>query len=227
MNKTPVRDGQTDPAAIAASLYEEVQAVGDLRFRGLFSAEQWGVLPAAVRVRFSKRLGAGRTVTYLGDIIECRMSPCGYLLAQALRLIGGPLPISRDTDVPATVVVTEDEATGGQFWTRIYGQHKGFPQAIQSSKRFAGATGLEEYIGYGCGMALRVEATPQGLHFYSHHYFLKLGRWRLRLPRFMTPGALTVSHVDCGDDWFAFVLDLRHPWLGELVHQTVMFCDQH
>jgi predicted DCC family thiol-disulfide oxidoreductase YuxK len=48
------------------------------------------------------------------------------------------------------------------------------------------------------------------LHFDSDHYFLKAGRFRLTLPRWMAPGRLRVSHIDCGHSSFAFVLDLRH-----------------
>jgi hypothetical protein len=46
---------------------------------------------------------------------------------------------------------------------------------------------------------------------------------RLLLPKFLSPGALRVNHVDCNHGLFAFVLELRHRWLGELVHQTAMF----
>ncbi len=63
------------------------------------------------------------------------------------------------------------------------------------------------------------------LHFVSDHYFLVLPGLRLRLPRWLAPGELRVSHVDCNHGRFAFVLVLRHSWLGELVRQTAMFAD--
>jgi hypothetical protein len=180
-------------------------------------------LPEAVRERFSKRLEGGRTVSFVGQIIEARFSRCGWLLAQALRLIGGPLPFCRDTLVPAAVSVTEDGSGGGQCWTRLYNRRRGFPQVVHSAKRFAGPTGLEEHIGAGFGIALTLSADAHALHFHSAHFFFACGPVRLRLPGWMSPGALTISHVDCGDGWFAFVLALRHRWLGELVHQTALF----
>ena len=39
----------------------------------------------------------------------------------------------------------------------------------------------------------------------------------------LSPGALTISHVDFGADWFAFVLVLEHPLLGEILSQTGLF----
>jgi hypothetical protein len=124
------------------------------------------------------------------------------------------------------VTVIEDGAAGGQFWTRIYGRTHGFPQVIHSSKRFAGPTGLEEYLGCGFGIALTVSADEQALHFHSDHYFVALGARRLRLPRWLGPGALTISHVEVGDGWFAFVLAMRHPLFGEVIHQTALFCER-
>jgi hypothetical protein len=197
--------------------------VGDLRFRTLAGEEAWDRLPAAVRARFERHIGAGATILYAGQVVECRMSRCGRLLAQLVRLIGAPLPLSRDAFVPAVVSVTEDAASGGQFWTRVYGRRRGFPQVIHSSKRFAGATGLEEYVGCGIGIALRLRVEGEALHFDSDHYFVNLGGSRLRLPRWLSPGRMRVSHIDCSHGWFAFVLALDHPWLGELVRQTVMF----
>jgi hypothetical protein len=198
-------------------------SLGDLRFRALLGEQGWAELPQAVRARFGKSVAGGRTVIYGGEIVECRMSLAGRCLAQLLRLAGAPLPLSTDIFVPAIVTVSEDSARGGQFWTRIYGRRRGFPQVIHSSKCFAGPTGLEEYVGRGIGVALRLRVAGEALHFLSDHYFLRIGGSRLRLPAFLSPGSLTVSHVDCGHGWFAFRLVLRHPLLGEMISQTALF----
>jgi hypothetical protein len=200
--------------------------IGDLRFRTLVGEAAWARLPEAVRARFGKMISAAAIAIYAGEIIECRMSRAGWLLAQVARLIGGPLPTRRDIFVPATVAVTEDPASGGQHWTRIYGRARGFPQVICSCKSFSGPTGLEERIGGGLGIALRVEVEGEALHFVSDHYFIALGRFRLRLPHWLSPGRLRVSHVDCGHKLFAFVLSLEHPLLGSLVRQTAMFSER-
>ena len=198
---------------------------GDIRFRALVGDAAWLELPEATRARFGKRVASCRASLYAGEVVQCRMSRFGWMLAQICRLIGSPLPLSRDCGVPAVVSVTEDAAYAGQFWTRMYGRANGFPQVIHSSKRFAGPTGLEEYIGCGFGIALRVEVADGSLHFLSDHYFVGRGGFRMRLSRWIAPGDLRISHIGCNHGWFAFALELRHPLLGELISQTVMFQD--
>ena len=116
--------------------------LGDLRFRSLLDAAAWQALPAAVQRRFSKRLATGDTALYAGRIVAARRSRLGWLLAQALRLIGGPLPFDCRAGAAASVAVTEDAASGGQIWTRIYGRRRGFPQVVHSAKRFRGCDGF-------------------------------------------------------------------------------------
>ena len=199
--------------------------LGDIRFRALVGEAGWAALPETTRARFGKRIGAGQAAVYAGEVAECRMNMAGRLLALLCRLLGGPLPLSRDADQPALVSVTEDGASGGQHWTRLYGRRRGGMQVIRSRKCFAGPTGLEEHIGRGVGIALRVEVADGALHFVGEHYFVRVFGRHLRLPRLLAPGRMRVSHVDCNHGLFAFVLALDHPWLGELVHQTVMFRD--
>jgi Domain of unknown function (DUF4166) len=198
-------------------------ALCDLRFRALLPDDDWKRLPPATRQRFSKRLADGHTVVYVGEVIEINFSRIGWWLAQLARLIGGPLPISTDVHVPSIVTVTEDAATSGQVWTRIYARRDGFPQVIHSSKRFAGPTGLEEYLGFGFGMALRIVVDGEALQFRSAGYFVQAGRLKFSLPAFLTPGALTVSHTDLGGGEFQFALEIIHPRFGMLVRQSAVF----
>jgi hypothetical protein len=198
-------------------------SLADPRFRSLMSEEDWLALPQAIRRRFSKRLPAGGTTIYTGEVLETRMSFGGWLLAQALRLVGGPLPTTRCTHVPSVVMVTEDKRGGGQNWTRIYARPQGFPQVVHSCKRFAGPTGLEEYIGYGIGMTLGVSARDGALIFRSTGYFLQLLGRRILLADWLCPGALTVIHAEVPDGRSSFTLQIVHPRFGLLLRQMALY----
>jgi len=217
MGALPLREMEEQERALRSLL--------DLRFRRLIGREAWDDLPQAVRQRFSKQLSGDAVALYRGRVVRTDFSALGWLLAQILRIIGAPLPVSRDTDVPAVVSVSEDHRSGGQVWSRLYGRRNGFPQVIHSAKRFAGATGIEEYVGHGVGMALKVEALADGLRFISDHYFLTIAGRRLRLPRWIEPGQTVVEHHDLGHGCFRFSLKLHHPWLGRLVEQHALFRD--
>jgi len=197
--------------------------LSDLRFRTLIRDADWAALPPSIRRRFTQRLAGGNTIVYSGEVVETRLSRAGWWLAQALRIIGAPLPTGTDARVPGVVTVTEDMARDGQVWTRLYARRSGFPQVIHSSKRFAGPTGLEEYVGYGVGMALTVYARDGALIFRSKDYFLQLFGRRFVLPAWLTPGTLYVTHADLPDGKFSFTLQIFHPRLGLIIRQMAIF----
>jgi Domain of unknown function (DUF4166) len=206
-----------------ASSASTTRLLDDNRFRALLSDEDWGRLPLAIWRRFSKRLAEGKTVIYVGEVAEAWFSKAGWWIAQAARMIGGPLPTGRETGVPMMVTVTEDASCGGQTWTRICARASGFPQVIHSCKRFAGPTGLEEYVGCGISMALRVSVEDEAICFRSAGYSFQLGGLRLPLPEWLTPGDLTVTHRDLGAGAFRFTLELVHPRFGRLIRQSAAF----
>jgi hypothetical protein len=212
---------------LAGTTPDRSPALGDLRFRALVPDTAWAQLPPAVRHRFSKRLAAGDTAVYVGEVLEMRMSLLGRWLAQAARLIGSPFPTECGAKLPSVVTVSEDGATSGQNWTRLYVRRSGFPQIVHSCKRFAGPTGLEEYVGRGIGVALTVHVEERSLVFRSHHYFFEALGVRLRLPMWMTPGDLSVTHTELGDGTFSFTLDLSSPAFGGLIHQYAVFREIH
>jgi len=195
----------------------------DFRFRVLLGEEAWHRLPEAVRARFSHRYAGGRTVAYAGIVDEIRISLPGLVVSRLVRLLGGPLPMSRDTGVPTVVTVTEDVPTGGQVWSRLFARRKGFPQVIHSAKRFSGPTGLEEVVGFNIGMALAVGVSDTGITFTSRGYFWQVLGRRIPVPALLTPGHLVVTHEDGGAGTFRFTLRLVHPVLGELVHQVASY----
>ncbi len=197
----------------------------DCRFRRLIEKADWEQLPAAVRKRFSKRFTGGATAVYAGNVTAFHITRFGKILAHLLRLIGAPLPFIDHANVPTVVTVTEDVKTGGQNWTRTYANKTGFPQVIHSTKLFSGPTGLEEHVGFGITMLLRVLAQPQGLTFISAGYQLKIAGLRVSLPKFLEPGEVTVTHMETDPSRFIFKMTLRHPWLGEIIRQTADYRD--
>lgn len=211
-----IRHGKLSEAA-TTKLYD------DFRFHALLPDAEWGRLPVAIWRRFSKRCADGATVVYVGEIDKASLSRAGWWFAQAARLIGGPLPTSDETGVPMIVAITEDAASKGQIWTRVVGRRRGFPQVIHSSKRFEGATGLEEYLGFGLSMELRIAVVDAALAFHSTGYVLELFGHRWSLPRWLTPGDLTVTHSDLGGGAFRFTLEIIHPRFGRILRQSAVF----
>ena len=208
---------------LAATPAPNTILLDDHRFHDLLPDGEWGRLPLAIWRRFSKRFADGETVVYVGTVEEANLSRAGWWLAQLARVVGGPLPTGTETGVPMVVTVTEDAASGGQIWTRICARSNGFPQVIHSAKRFAGPTGLEEYVGYGVSMALRISVEREALVFRSVGYSLQVGPLRLPLPPRLTPGDLTVTHSDLGGGTFRFTLELVHPRFGKLIRQSAVF----
>jgi hypothetical protein len=211
----------TVPIAIPAGL----GPIEDLRFRTLVGERAWGELPDAVRRRFSKRLGPNEALVYQGLVTATQLSVAGRVLSLLSRAIGSPLPLTNGATGPAVVIVTEDAGLGGQSWLRIYARPGRFPQAIHSAKRFSGPTGLEEYVGCGIGMALRVSVEEGALAFRSAGYFVQIAGWRLPIPLPLQPGQMQIVHRDLGAGSFEFSLSLTHGVFGQLVHQAAVFHD--
>lgn len=198
-------------------------AAADLRFRALMGMEAWATLPEPVRRRFSKRLAAGAIRLYSGHVVTTELSRAGRILAFFANLIGSPLPSTHGATGPSVVAVQEDETLRGQIWSRSYARPGRFPQVVHSAKRFQGPTGLEEHVGAGIGMTLRVTAEEGTLVFRSECYFFQAAGLRLYIPRALSPGRMEIVHRQEAGATFSFRLTLTHTVFGRLVHQLAFF----
>ena len=218
---SPVEAGGGPAIALATS---QTQLL-DSRLRRLAGEEQWSQLPESVRRRFSKRITPGTPTIYCGEVVLTEMSRAGRVLAFLARLIGSPLPLDNRAAGPCVVTVTEEAGAPGQTWTRCFARPSGARQIIRSMKCFRGPTGLEEHVGAGIGMALRVSVDDGALYFRSEDYFLEAGPVRLRLPRLLSPGRMEIVHRQEANGTFSFRLTLTHAYFGRLLRQLAYYRD--
>ena len=199
-------------------------ALPDHRFRRLLGESAWKALPPPVRRRFGKRLKGGSSVVYQGIVVAMRRNIAGYIFSHLARLVGAPLPYDMTSvHQPAVVTVTEDCAGDGQFLDTAIRPGSRLSSGDPQFEALCRPDGIEEYIGSGIGMALRVGVEDDGLSFRSDHYFLQLGSWRLRLPGWCSPGALTITHRDLGGTRFLFSLTLESRFFGDSSTRTHCF----
>jgi Domain of unknown function (DUF4166) len=194
-------------------------------FRALLGEAGWRRLPPAIQRRFARALAPGESAVYLGEVAETELRPIGWLWAQMARFMGAPLPLKTLSHSAAAVVVTADAVGGSQLWTRIYHEPGRLPQVIRSIKSFSGPTGLEERVGAGVAMALRVSVEDRALVFRSSGYHWRCGSVAVHIPRWLTPGDMEVRHREERQGRFSFTLNVVHPWFGRIIRQVAFFRD--
>lgn len=198
--------------------------VKELRFRSLLTKSEWAGLPATTTARFGKYLADGQTKHYRGHVLNTDMNFFGKCLSTVMRLFNAPLPLeTKNTGAAAHVTVTGEH--GAQIWNRKYSSNKTAAQLISSRKQFSGPTGLEEMLGYGIGMTLKLTANSESIFFTADRFFMTFFGRRVYLPAFATPGHLTITHTDLGEGNFCFGMTLTHSLFGNLVNQNVLFTD--
>src|SRR6185369_5747516 len=87
-------------------------------FARLVGPAGWQRLPEAVRRRFAPH--AGDETRYVGTMRAVACSGLGLLLAQLCRPIGNPFAPWPGRNVPVTITLRRDPATGGIAWEREY-----------------------------------------------------------------------------------------------------------
>jgi hypothetical protein len=103
------------------------------------------------------------------------------------------------------------------------------PSVVRSTKVIGPDGTLVEELPARLCMALDVHERSGTLHFVSRSYYFAiplpwtLGRVRLALPRWLSPGITHVEHSDEACGWFRFTMTVTHPLFGEVFYQTGRF----
>jgi hypothetical protein len=175
----------------------------------------WDDLPPSLRRRFAPGHGPAR---YAGTM-RFERNCFGAVFAWLVKPLGAPLPVARAADTPVEVRVQARGA--GVVWARYFGA-----QGVVRSVKTAGPDGsvLERTDG-GLGMVLRVTVEAGALVFTSQRFFLAVGRWRLKLPGWLTPGQCRVEHRAIDATRFVYALTMRSALWGETFRQIGIFSD--
>ncbi len=190
--------------------------------RSVVGGDGWDALSQTIRDRFA-HTGTAPAVTYRGVMTVVRRSWLGYLLAQTGRLAGMPLTPYAGRDVAMRVLVYPDPANGGVAWDRTYFHARNGPVTVRSTKVIRAAGRMEERAPRFIAMDLEVYARDRALHFLCRRYRLRLGRWRIGLPAWLSPGTALIVHRDAGGGRFRFTMTIRRPLFGETFFQDGFF----
>lgn len=195
-------------------------------YRSLLGEASWQNLHPAIKRRFSEE-HYHQPVTYTGEMQEVFLSAAGQVLAHTCRLIGTPLALYNGKNIPTDVHVYHDCKLQGMTWDRFY-HYPGKPtNRVKSTKCLNVDTGLVELVGFGLGMQLRLFEQDGALHFESTRFFCQIGKYKVTLPDWLTPGKTVVVQRAIDDAKFQFSLDVRHELLGQVYRQVGIFQASH
>ncbi len=193
-------------------------------YRNLFNEKDWSKLHPDIQRRFSIELH--KIITYRGEMSEVYLSLAGKLLAQLCRLIGTPLALHCEKNVPMLVNVYPNQELGGMTWDRFY-HYKNSPLNRVKSTKCLNHNGIEaglvEMVGFGFGMELKVYEKDHAIFFESEKFFWKFKNIAINVPNWFSPGKTVVSQKALDDHRFEFRLDVEHPILGKVFKQVGIF----
>jgi Domain of unknown function (DUF4166) len=200
-----------------------ITVTADPTFRRLLGEAAWQRLNPNVRARFAVKPEAGQVFAFTGVMAVVRRSWFGWLLGHVCRLIGTPVTPRQGRDVLTVVHIYRSSRGDGIVWERRYGFSGRAPVVVSSTKRADPPNGLLECASRGFAMRLRLFERDGALHFASTGYCIEVGRWRLPIPRLLTPGDAHVIHSDEGNGWFRFTMSFCHRLFGETYFQQGLF----
>lgn len=188
----------------------------------------WNRLHPQIRARFTLAPGATRQ-SFAGTMHRIERSALGWLIAKLIAFVR-ILPAQSARNVPFEFNLTPAPAHApGSAWIkqRVY-RFRGGDFEFRSVMRFTPDGKLIEQ--FPCGLGMTIELGVEGVNgdtltFRDAGYFLRLGKWRLPLARWLTVGRFTLAHRNIDRERFSVAIRLDHPLFGALFHQYGEFSE--
>lgn len=185
---------------------------------------RWQHLHPDIRARFTLAPGA-TAQSFTGTMHEIDRSPVGWLIACLIAFVH-VLPSARTRNVPFEFnLAPAPDADGGWIKQRLYHFADG-PFEFRSVMCIAENGRLIEQFPYGLGMNITLGAEGEHgekLYFRDDGYFLRIGRLRVPMPRWLGVGRFTLLHQNIDRENFVVEISIDHPLLGRLFYQRGRF----
>lgn len=188
--------------------------------------ERWLHLHPHIRARFTLAPGTTRQ-TFAGIMHEINRSAFGWLVAKLIALVR-VLPAQRARNVPFEFNLTPAPGfanNSGWIKQRLYRFRSGDFE-FRSVMSMTTSGELIEQFPYGLGMNIKLGAEGVGgdtLYFRDNGYFLRVGKFRLPLPRWLSVGRFTLAHKNIDREHFSVEISVDHPLFGKLFYQYGKF----
>lgn len=204
----------SEPSAIPAG---GTRCFSDL-LRSAMGEPAWARLDAAIAARFGADISANQSLVFKGKMQWVYCSVLGALIARVLKSCAIlPQRCCRHSNFEFRIGMQNGEI----IKRRTYALDNEKPFVFDSV--FRDEPALHEEFGGGLGMYLMLTVKHGALFFRDRAYFLRLGRFRLPLPRWLTVGSFDLLHRNIDQHRFQVIIRVAHPLLGTLFYQRGEF----
>ena len=182
---------------------------------------QWKALNNNIIRRFTRPIKQ-HNLRYRGTVDWVYCSLIGVVIAKCLK----PFSLLPDRCARTSqfeFVITENKETGRIHKQRRYYMNANTPFTFRSL--FSRQPKLHEEFSGGLGMYLKLAVKKGNLLFRDRGYFLRIGRRRLPIPRWLSVGRFELLHRDIDERHFQVIIRVAHPLLGTLFYQRGDFFD--
>lgn len=180
--------------------------------------QSWRRLEPAIAARFAGYIRPRRPLRFTGSMQWVYCSPIGALLAGFIRRFSIlPDRCARNAGFIFDIGLRDGKIVKQRTYRLSADREFCFTSVFSDLPR------LHEEFGGGIGMYLRLIARRDSLWFRDQGYFLRVGKWRLPIPRWLTVGSFDLMHRNIDRRRFQIIIRVAHPLLGTLFYQRGEF----